>query len=97
MKEFSPEDISHEVLKIIEDMSGDWDLEYSEGINPKTRLVGDLLFESIEIVQLLVAIEQHFGLKNLPSENLLMQDGQYVPDLAVSEIINFLTEEMKKQ
>ncbi len=95
MEEYRKEDILNELIKILEDMSSDWDLDYSDGIKGDTRLVADLLFESIEIVQLLVAIEQHFNLKNVPSEKLLMRDGNYVPDLTVSEIANFLSEEMK--
>lgn len=90
------EAILNELIKILEDMSSDWDLDYSDGINGNTRLVADLLFESIEVVQLLVAIEQHFNLKNLPTEKLLMRDGKYVPDLKVSEIANFLDKEMKQ-
>ena len=90
------ETILKELIKILEDMSSDWDLDYSDGIHGDTRLVADLLFESIEVVQLLVAIEQHFNMKNLPTEKLLMRDGKYVQDLTVSEIANFMDEEMKQ-
>jgi acyl carrier protein len=88
------EDIKKELLTILEDMTADWELGYSGGIKADTRLVGDLTFESIEVVQLMVAIEQHFNVKNLASEKLLMRDGRYVPDLTVSEIVNFLAEQM---
>jgi len=94
MKEYTQEEIQQEVVRILEDMSSDWDLEYSDGIHGVTRLVGDLLFESIEIVQLLVAIEQHFNVKNLPTEKLLMKEGQYISDLTVDEIVSFLSKEM---
>lgn len=88
------EDIEKELLTILKDMTADWELDYSGGIKADTRLVGDLTFESIEVVQLMVAIEQHFNVKNLASEKLLMRDGRYVPDLTVSEIVNFLAEQM---
>jgi acyl carrier protein len=95
MGKYTKECILNELIKILEDMSSDWDLEYADGINGDTKLVADLLFESIDIVQLLVAVEQHFNVKNLPSEKLLMRDGAYVSDLTASEIASFLSEEMK--
>jgi len=89
-------DILNKLTSILEDMTSDWELDYSGGINPDTKLIGDLSFESIEIVQLMVAIEQQFEIKNLTSEKLLMRDGKYVPELTVSEIANFLNEEINK-
>lgn len=87
-------EIQEKVIAILEDMTRDWDMEYSGGINADTRLIGDLSFESIEIVQLMVAIEQRFHLKNLASEKLLMKDGHYVPELRVAEIVDFLGQEI---
>jgi acyl carrier protein len=89
-------DILKKLTSILEDMTSDWELDYSGGIIPDTGLIGDLSFESIEIVQLMVAIEQQFDIKNLTSEKLLMRDGKYVPELTVSEIANFLNEEINK-
>jgi acyl carrier protein len=86
--------ILSELIGILEDMTSDWDFDYLGGINAETRLVEDLTFESVEVVQLMVTIEQHFNLKNLASEKLLMRDGSYVPDLKVAEIRDFLCEEM---
>ncbi len=59
--------------------------------------MGDLSFESIEIVQLMVTIEQHFGLKNLASEELLMRDGRYVPDRTVEEVTQFVYDQIQKR
>ena len=95
MQKSSKEDILKNIVGILGDMTEDWDMDYSGGINADTRLIGDLAFESIEIVQLMVAIEQKFNLKNIASEKLLMRDGHYVPELRVSEIVNFLAGEMK--
>lgn len=91
------EAILRDLISVLEDMTSDWDLDYSGGIGETTRLIGDLAFESIEIVQLMVAIEQHFGLKNLASEKLLMRDGRYVPDLTVSEIVDFIGHELNSR
>ncbi len=90
------QDVEKKLIAIINDMTSDWELEYSGGIQSQTRLVGDLSFESIEIVQLLVEIENRFEMKNMASERLLMEDGRYVSDLTIAEIAEFICEEMLK-
>jgi acyl carrier protein len=95
MSRKSLESITEEVIAILKDMTSDWDIDSFEGeIKADTRLVADLSFESIEIVQLMVALEQHFQLKNLASEKLLMKDGNYVPDQRVGDITAFLQAEL---
>jgi hypothetical protein len=42
----------------------------------------------------MVALEQHFQVKNLASEKLLMKDGTYVPDQKVGDIARFLQGEL---
>ncbi|MEK6675817.1 MAG: acyl carrier protein [Planctomycetota bacterium] len=86
-----------DVIAILGDMTADWDMDYSGGIRADTRLMGDLTFDSFEIVQLMVRIEQHFRLKNLASEKLLIRDGRYVPDLTTTQIAEFLCGEMNGQ
>jgi acyl carrier protein len=89
------ESITKDVVLILKDMTSEWDLDSFDGeMGPDTRLVADLSFESIEIVQLMVALEQHFGLKNLASEKLLMKDGTYVPDQRIGDIAAFLEGEL---
>jgi len=87
----SLDQITQEVITILKDITSDWDIDSFDGqITADTRLVKDLSFESIEIVQLMVALEQHFQVKNLASEKLLMKDGNYVPDQRVGDIARFL-------
>ncbi len=86
--------ILKEVIGILEDMTSDWDLEFSGGIGPDTRLIGDLAFESIDMVQLVVAIEERFKRRDLPIEKLLMEDGRYVDDLRVGDVAGFLEEHL---
>src|SRR5882762_7483239 len=89
------ESINQEIIKLLTDMTSDWDIDEEAGaITTSTKLVADLSFESVEIVQLMVQLEQHFGLKNLASEKLLMKDGRQVPDLTVPEISQFLLGEL---
>jgi acyl carrier protein len=88
--------IKSELIGILQDVTSDWegfDGAFSEG----TRLVADISFESVEIVQLMVAIEQHFQLKRMSTSRLLMEDGRYVEDISVGQIVAFISEELNKQ
>ena len=83
------------VVEILEDMTKEWDTGFSGRIGPDTSLMNNLTFESIDIVMLIVAIEERFGKKGLPFEELLMTDGHYVDDLKVSQIVGFLTKQLR--
>jgi len=86
--------IEREVILVLEQMTSDWDLGYSGGIGPDTLLISDLVFESIDMVQFVVTIEEHFHRRDLPFEKLLMVNGRYIDDLSVSEVVNFLQEHL---
>jgi acyl carrier protein len=82
--------ISHQVLGILEQMTSDWDLDLAGGITPRSQLVADLGFESLDIVQLIVAIQEAWHRRDLPFEQLLMTEGRYVDDLTVTGVVDFL-------
>lgn len=86
----SKSDIESRVIAVLNDMTSDWDLEINGGIGPHVRLMRDLFFESIDVVQFVVSLEQNLNRKGIPFEKLFMQDGDYVEDLQVSEIVDFL-------
>ena len=79
-----------DVVKILEELTGDWETAYRGPIEPETTLIGDLAFESIDIVQMGAALDEHFGQDGLPFEKLLMADGRYVDDLRVGDVVDFL-------
>lgn len=83
-------EIEQKIISVLNDMTQDWELDSAEGIGPKTGLMNDLEFESIDIVQLAVALEQGFNKKGLPFEQLFMKDGDYVDEIYVSEVVNFM-------
>jgi acyl carrier protein len=87
--------IEQGVIKVINDMVADWELDQPLGVRTDTRLMEDLEFESIDIVQLAVSLEQHFEQSGLPFEKLFMRDGDYVDDLTVKEIATFLHSHLK--
>ncbi len=75
---------------ILQNMTADWDTSFDGGVTAATRLIGDLSFESIDVVQFIVALEEHFNRRDFPFEKLLMQDGRYVEELTVGEVVEFL-------
>lgn len=74
---------------IVEDLVQDWGIDLNGGVKGKTLLVNDLEFASVDIIQLCVAIEQHYERK-FGFQDLLMKNGSYVPDLTISQIAEFL-------
>jgi acyl carrier protein len=84
------QDVSSQLVGILTDMTSDWDIELDSDINRETRLIADLEFESIDIVELVVAIEQTFKTRGIPFERLLMVDGRYVDDLSVAQVSDFV-------
>jgi acyl carrier protein len=82
--------IAKALVEVLVDMTSDWDLDMGGPIGSATWLIQDLAFESIDIVELVVAIEERFGTRNIPFEKLLMQDGRYVDDLNVGQFADFL-------
>lgn len=91
---FTRETIERDLLALLTDMTSDWDVAHTGEIKPDTRLMADLSFESIDVVQLVVAIEAHFQRRHLKFEQLMMVDGRYVQELQVSQIVDFLDKQL---
>jgi acyl carrier protein len=81
-------DTQSRVISTIESLVQDWDLD--QPVNPGTRLVADLGFESIDLIQMVAALEQEFGNPNFSFAELLIVDGRYVDDLTVAQITEAL-------
>lgn len=88
---FTSDFIQEELTHILKDMTADWDLEFTGPIGPETGLISDLGFESIDVVQFIVAIEERFKQRGLPFEDLLMSEGRYVDEIRLSDAVNFLS------
>jgi acyl carrier protein len=84
------EKIQTDLTEILKDMTSEWDIDLVSPIGPETRLIADLGFESIDIVQFIVAIQERFNRRNLPFEELVMANGRYVDEIAVSDAADFL-------
>jgi acyl carrier protein len=75
-------------------MIRDWDIELDSPIDSNTNLVSDLAFSSIDIIQLVVALEEHFKYPKLNFNTLLMVEGKYIDDLSVRQLVDFLAEKL---
>ncbi len=95
MSDTGSEGLQATVVAVLEDTVADWDLELEEPIGAETTLIEDLAFESIDIVQFSVALEQKLGKKDLPFEKLFIEDGAYVDDVSVNDIVAFLAGEVQ--
>ncbi len=85
--------VQSDIVGILKDITQEWELDFND-INPETHLVADLGFSSIDIIQLVVAIEEHFKQK-LGFNELLMNDGQYVDDLSIEELVSFVSRKLQ--
>lgn len=82
------EEISGRLRATVAEFIADWDVDAE--IGPDTRIAADLEFDSIDVIQFVIAMEKAFNTRNLGFQNLLMQDGRYVDDLTIAEIETFL-------
>lgn len=85
-----------QLVEILRDMTQDWDVDPGAEIGAETRLIRDLAFESIDVVQLVVAIEERFGRRDLPFEQLLMEDGRYADEISVRDTVDFLHDHLNR-
>jgi acyl carrier protein len=86
--------IERKVIAVATDTVADWGLDLSSPIAADTRLMEDLNFGSIDIVQFAVGIERAFDRKGLPFEKLFVKNGAYVDDISISQLIDFLCAEL---
>ncbi len=87
-------ELSAQVIDILNAVTKDWETDFDGGIGRDTALIADLGFESIDMVHLIAAIEQRFDRRDLPFEKLVMEDGRYKSDFAVSDVVAFLEEHL---
>lgn len=90
-KRFDRDTILRDTLQILRNMTSDWEMGFAGTLGPHTHLAADLAFESIHMVQLIIAIEEHFKRQALPFQQLFMPDDRRIDDLQVSELVDFLS------
>jgi len=79
-----------DVVAILKDMTVDWDADVGDAIGLDTDIIADLGFVSVDVIQLVVAIENCFKRRDLAFDRLLMRDGAYVSALFVRDVVDHL-------
>jgi len=75
------------VLRTIEELSRDWD--YSRPVGPESLLFTELGLESLDVVVLGTAIQEHYKFQ-MPLAELLADVGQRERrDLSIAELVDF--------
>jgi acyl carrier protein len=93
---YSRDSVFQDLTGILTNMTRDWAPIFKGAIQPETRVIADLGFESIDVVQLVMAIEEHYQRRDLPVGELVMVDGRYVDELTVGDIVNFLARHLNR-
>jgi acyl carrier protein len=93
MAEVLREQITADLTAIFNETMGDW--EYSGDITPETRIFADLGLESIDLVALGGAIEEHYR-RTFPFAQWLTQlRDQQVDDIRLKDVIGFLHDNLQ--
>jgi acyl carrier protein len=81
-----------DVLEILREKNRKLDSDFSGPLTEETRIVGDLDFESVLIVEFCMAIGKHFR-KKLPFQDLVFQNGKF-QDFTVGQLLTFLEDRL---
>ncbi len=81
-------DVESLVFEVIEELLETVDTDFEDELAGPVLLVADLGFSSIDFVQMIVSIEEKLGTK-VGFQDMLMQDGKYVEDLSLGQVVDF--------
>jgi acyl carrier protein len=89
--------VRNEVAAILLDMCREWRApDEDEEIRDEQKLIADLGFESIDVVALVSALEQHYRRRDLPFVELVTLNGRYRDDLEVGDVVEFLLKNLNR-
>jgi acyl carrier protein len=82
------------VVSILKEFAEDWGLDELQ-IGPDTMLKADIGFESSDTMQLFSAIQEEYPQVKLTFQDLVIVDGKFLDDIAVSQVAAFITQSLK--
>lgn len=83
-----------DLIKILEEMTVDWDTDFSGKICSETYLKADLGFGSINVVYLIAELQERYGRRDFLSERLFVVGGKPVLDLKVGDLVEFIVQRL---
>lgn len=90
----SRDDILIYVLNTIEELAQDWD--YSEPVTPDSLLFTELGLESLDVVVLGTAIQEHYRFQ-MPFAEFLTELGRGRRDVSIIELVDFVDKHLNAQ
>lgn len=84
-----PQSALEVVIATVRDLTQDWGIELEAPMQADTLLAAELGFASVDIIQLCVALEQHYD-RRFGFQELLMSNGSYVGDVSLGEFARFV-------
>jgi acyl carrier protein len=82
------------VFEVVENLIQEYDLPPLE-VTDETRLIETLGLTSIDIMHLLSSIDMRLS-KHLPYDTLVLKNGEYISDISIGEIIDFVIANVDK-
>jgi len=89
----SRERILEYVLKMIQELSQDWD--YSSAITSDSLLFTELGLESLDVVVLGTAIQEHYQFQ-MPFAEFLSELGRERRDVSIAELVTFVDKHLNR-
>lgn len=83
------------VIRTIEGLVQDWEID--EPIDARTKVVADLGFESVDLIQMIGALEESFRAHRLSLVDMLVVDGRYVDDLSIAQIADGVSMRLRQK
>jgi acyl carrier protein len=84
----SRDEILVDVVMLLRRLADDW--EYSGEITQDTQFIADMGFQSLDVVVLSAAVQEHYE-QVLPFPELFAEIGQRpIPDISVGEWVDFV-------
>lgn len=88
----SREEILADVMLLLRPLADDW--EYSGDVTQDTYLLADMGFQSLDVVVLGTAVQEHYG-QVLPFPELFAEIGQReLRDISVGEWVDFINKHL---
>jgi acyl carrier protein len=93
-REWTRDQVRADVLEILREKGRTLGSSLPGSLTEETRIVADLDFESVMIVEFCMAVGKHFR-KKLPFQELVFQDGQF-QDFTVGQMVTFLEDRLAR-
>jgi acyl carrier protein len=83
------EEVQQGLVESLKEMTSDFDTDFSGEITIDTHLGNDLNFESVDVVEMVVDIEERYGRRDIPFQKMMSGKEHYY-DFSIREIADFL-------